>query len=73
MNKTVFIVIDLTPDFNFFPRNLTSYKPTPRNFNNSFTLNFSVYTRSYMVDSKSKIAVGKFLGTKEMKNRVSSA
>ena len=50
MNKTVFIVIDLTPDFNFFcPRNLAPYKSTSLTLNNSFTLNFSVYTRSYTV------------------------
>ena len=52
MNKTVFIVIDLTPDFNFFLQKLDPrppYKPTPLNFNNSFTQNFSVYTRSYTV------------------------
>ena len=45
MIKTIFIVIDLTPDFNFFlPETWSQHKPTPINFNNSFTLNFSVYT-----------------------------
>ena len=50
MNKTVFIVIDLTPDINFFlPETWPPYKSTPLTVNNSFTLNFSVYTRSYTV------------------------
>ena len=50
MNKTVFIVIDLTTDFKFFPQKLEPpYKPTPLTFNNSFTLNYLVYTRSYTV------------------------
>ena len=50
MNKTVFIVIDLTPDFIFFtPETRPPYKPIPLTYYNSFTLNFSVYTRSYTV------------------------
>ena len=32
MNKTVFIVIDLTPDFNFFPQNLDPSINRPPNF-----------------------------------------
>ena len=44
MNKTVFTVIDLTPDFKFFPQKLDpGINRLLLTFNNSFTLNFSVY------------------------------
>ena len=49
MNKTVCVAIDLTLDFNFFPQKLDPRINRSLTFNNSFTLNFSVYTRSYTV------------------------